>query len=129
MTITHDMTHHQIHITHERVMSLSEAQKPARELDGTFRPLSPPPPTAAATAAEGGGREMRVEDGQLVVAEVETEYEDLLPWPQRQERLQKRAEDAALELRQFEVVCVKEGGRDRGRALEKRARARVSECE
>jgi len=41
-------------------------------------------------------------EGQLVEIE-EDEYEELLPWPERQKRLQQRADAAALELARFEV--------------------------
>ena len=39
-------------------------------------------------------------EGQLVEIE-EDEYEELLPWPERQKRLQQRADAAALELARF----------------------------
>ena len=82
----------------------AEARKPEQQDDGTFRPLSPSPPEAARSPAgmppdeEGLGPG----EGQLVEIE-EDEYEELLPWPERQKRLQQRADAAALELARFEV--------------------------
>lgn len=80
--------------------------------DGSFRPRSPSPPgqghdPMAPERGSAQGAALREEDGQLVVAGEDQPVEDaddvLLPWKARRARLKKQAEEAALELRRFEV--------------------------
>ena len=83
---------------------VAEERKPEQQGDGTFRPLSPSAPERSPAAMLPDEEGLGPGEGQLVEME-EDEYEELLPWPERQKRLQQRADAAALELARFEVLA------------------------